>query len=160
MSGSTATSRAATSSRARYDELLADLPVVRCPGSTRIRTPALHLYVVRLRLEAIGATQREVFERMRAAGIGVNLHYIPVYRQPYYRRATASIRRDFPEAERYYAEAITLPLYPALTDRRSRTRWSPRCEGSSSVKVAVIPARGGSKRIPRKNIRAVLPASR
>jgi len=56
-----------------------------------------------------------VFDRLRDAEIGVNLHYIPVYRQPYY----ASMKfnpRDFPEAERYYAEAISLPMYPGLTE--------------------------------------------
>jgi dTDP-4-amino-4,6-dideoxygalactose transaminase len=59
-------------------------------------------------------SHREVFERMRAEGIGVNLHYIPVYRQPYYERMGFN-RADFPQSEQYYAEAITLPIYPGLT---------------------------------------------
>jgi dTDP-4-amino-4,6-dideoxygalactose transaminase len=53
---------------------------------------------------------------MRAAGVGVNLHYIPVYRQPYYQRAGYR-PQDFPESERYYAEAISLPMYAGLTER-------------------------------------------
>lgn len=61
-------------------------------------------------------THREVFEALRAAGIGVNLHYIPVYRQPYYEKMGFK-PVDFPEAERYYAEAISLPMYPELTER-------------------------------------------
>ena len=59
-------------------------------------------------------SRRQVFERMRADGIGVNLHYIPVYRQPYYARMGFK-HEDFPQAERYYAEAISLPIYPGLT---------------------------------------------
>jgi dTDP-4-amino-4,6-dideoxygalactose transaminase len=76
---------------------------------------AWHLYVVRLKLREINRTHREVFECLRGAGIGVNLHYIPVHIQPYYARMGFS-RGDFPEAERYYAEAITLPMFPTLTD--------------------------------------------
>ena len=99
---------------ARYDALLARLPVV-TPWQLPDGLSARHLYVVRLKLKGIRKSHREVFEAMRGAGIGVNLHYIPVYRQPYY--ANDGTRgADCPEAERYYAEAITLPLYPALTD--------------------------------------------
>ena len=57
---------------------------------------------------------RAVFEGLRAAGIGVNLHYIPVHLQPYY-RALGFSPGNFPEAERYYAEAISLPLFPTMT---------------------------------------------
>ena len=98
----------------RYDELLAGLPV-RTPVRHRECLSTFHLYVIRLQGELVEVPHREVFERLRSSGIGVNLHYIPVYRQPYY----ASIgfdRERFPEAEAYYAEAITLPLYPALED--------------------------------------------
>ena len=55
--------------------------------------------------------------RLRARGIGVNLHYIPVPRQPYY-RSLGHRASDFPEAERYYAEAISLPVYPAMTEEQ------------------------------------------
>jgi UDP-4-amino-4,6-dideoxy-N-acetyl-beta-L-altrosamine transaminase len=99
---------------ARYEELLADLPID-TPWQHPDTHSALHLYVVRLRLDRIEADHRAVFERLRASGIGVNLHYIPIYRQPYYRelgfRDTA-----LPAAERYYAEAISLPMYATLTD--------------------------------------------
>jgi dTDP-4-amino-4,6-dideoxygalactose transaminase len=70
-----------------------------------------------LKLGEIRKTHREVFEAMRGTGIGVNLHYIPVPRQPYYERMGFK-RTDFPEAERYYAEAISLPMYPGLTDQQ------------------------------------------
>ena len=98
----------------RYDELLKSLPVV-TPWQHPDTHSALHLYVIRLRTNAIRLGHREVFEQLRAAGIGVNLHYIPLYRQPYYARIGYDAAR-FPEAERYYAEAITLPLYPTLTE--------------------------------------------
>jgi dTDP-4-amino-4,6-dideoxygalactose transaminase len=59
-------------------------------------------------------TRRQVFDDMRTRGIGVTVHYIPVYRQPYYRRLGFT-PSAWPEAERYYAEAITIPLYTQLT---------------------------------------------
>jgi dTDP-4-amino-4,6-dideoxygalactose transaminase len=74
----------------------------------------LHLYVIRLPQNKGKFNRREVFERLRTHGIGVNLHYIPIYRHPYYERMGYT-PNDFPEAERYYAEAITLPMYPGLT---------------------------------------------
>jgi dTDP-4-amino-4,6-dideoxygalactose transaminase len=73
---------------------------------------ALHLYVVRLQAGA-NLSHRQAFEVLRGQGIGVNLHYIPVHTQPYY--AQMGFRQgDFPEAERYYLEAISLPMYPTL----------------------------------------------
>ncbi|KPA88668.1 UDP-4-keto-6-deoxy-N-acetylglucosamine 4-aminotransferase [Pseudomonas asplenii] len=100
----------------RYQRLLADLPVT-LPGLQPEAESAWHLYVIRLQLERIGITHREVFEALRAAGIGVNLHYIPVHLQPYYRELGFA-EGDFPEAERYYAEAISLPMYPDLGDEQ------------------------------------------
>jgi UDP-4-amino-4,6-dideoxy-N-acetyl-beta-L-altrosamine transaminase len=99
---------------ARYDELLKDVPVT-TPWQHPDSYSALHLYVIRLHLDAIKASHREVFERLRVAGIGANLHYIPVYRQPYYARSGFN-PSDFPRAESYYREAITLPMYPGLTE--------------------------------------------
>jgi len=97
----------------RYSELLADLPVT-TPWQHPDGRSALHLYIVRLDLDRIAKSQVEVFNAMRAAGIGVNLHYIPVYRQPYYQQL--GFRSGYcPQAERYYAEAMTLPLFPAMT---------------------------------------------
>lgn len=96
----------------RYEELLKDAPVIR-PWQHPDAYSGLHLYIVRLPVGVMKTSRREVFERMRIEGIGVNLHYIPVYRQPYYQRMGYK-SEDFPEAERYYAEAITLPIYPGL----------------------------------------------
>lgn len=98
---------------ARYDERLADLPLTR-PWQHPDGYSGLHLYVIRLQLQRLTASHREVFEALRAHGIGVNLHYIPVHTQPYY-RGLGFKPGQFPEAERYYAEAISLPLYSSLT---------------------------------------------
>ena len=96
----------------RYDQLLTDLPVI-APWRHPDSYSGMHLYVIRLKLSQIGKTQREVFEALRTAGVGVNLHYIPVYRQPYY--SDLGFKAGLcPEAEQYYAEAISLPMYPAL----------------------------------------------
>jgi UDP-4-amino-4,6-dideoxy-N-acetyl-beta-L-altrosamine transaminase len=97
-----------------YDAALADLPLT-TPWQHPDTASAWHLYVVRLHTQAIARSHRQVFEALRAAGIGVNLHYIPVHTQPYY-RALGFGPGQFPEAERYYAEAISLPMYPTLTD--------------------------------------------
>lgn len=98
----------------RYDKLLADLPVV-TPWQHPDGYSGLHLYVIRLKLDRIQKTHLEVFEAMRAKNIIVNLHYIPVHTQPYY-QALGFKEGDFPEAERYYSEAISIPMYPMLTD--------------------------------------------
>jgi UDP-4-amino-4,6-dideoxy-N-acetyl-beta-L-altrosamine transaminase len=96
-----------------YDEMFADLPVV-TPWQHQDGYSGRHLYPIRLRLDKIQKSHRQVFESLRDAGIGVNLHYIPVYRQPYYERL--GFKPGFcQEAERYYAEAISLPMYVGLT---------------------------------------------
>jgi UDP-4-amino-4,6-dideoxy-N-acetyl-beta-L-altrosamine transaminase len=98
----------------RYDQLLAGLPVI-TPKTDSDSYSGLHLYVIRLKLNEISHTHIQVFEAMRAAGIGVNLHYIPVYQQPYYE--SLGFKAGYcPEAEHYYAEAISLPMYPGLTE--------------------------------------------
>jgi dTDP-4-amino-4,6-dideoxygalactose transaminase len=97
----------------RYDELLAPLPVT-TPWQHPDSYSAYHLYVIRLHLEVIGKTQRQVFDELRAAGVLVNLHYIPVYRHPYYEQMGFEAGYC-PEAEEYFAKAISIPLYPSLT---------------------------------------------
>jgi UDP-4-amino-4,6-dideoxy-N-acetyl-beta-L-altrosamine transaminase len=98
----------------RYQLMLADMPV-----STQIQRPdaysAYHLFVIRLGVDSIKRSHRQVFESMREKKIGVNLHYIPVHTQPYYQRMGFDLG-DFPESEQYYEEAISLPMYASLTD--------------------------------------------
>jgi UDP-4-amino-4,6-dideoxy-N-acetyl-beta-L-altrosamine transaminase len=98
---------------ARYQHLLAGLPLD-LPTAQADAESAWHLYVVRLHTQRLKSGHREVFEGLRAAGIGVNVHYIPVHLQPYY-RDLGFIPGDFPEAEAYYAQAISLPLFPSMT---------------------------------------------
>jgi UDP-4-amino-4,6-dideoxy-N-acetyl-beta-L-altrosamine transaminase len=97
----------------RYDELLVDLPVT-LPWQHPDCFSAYHLYVVRLQLNKIKSTHLQVFEALRAKGIMVNLHYIPVHTQPYY-QSLGFKPGDFPDAEQYYREAISIPMYPTLT---------------------------------------------
>jgi UDP-4-amino-4,6-dideoxy-N-acetyl-beta-L-altrosamine transaminase len=100
----------------RYDQLLAGLPLT-TPWQHPDSYSGLHLYVIRLHLDKIGRTHRQVFEALRAQGIGVNLHYIPVHTQPHYERMGFKAG-DYPQAEQYYAEAISLPMYQALSDEQ------------------------------------------
>lgn len=93
----------------RYDGLLADLPLARPPLDD---DSAWHLYAVRLE---DASRRRPVFEALRSAGIGVNVHYIPVHLQPDYRRLGFKAG-DFPVAEAYYAGALSLPLHARLTE--------------------------------------------
>lgn len=98
---------------ARYDAAFETLPLQR-PWQDPETLSSFHLYVIRMDLRRSAMGHRTAFETLREGGIGVNLHYIPVYRQPYYRRL--GFRDGYcPEAEHYYAEAISLPLYPDLT---------------------------------------------
>ena len=108
-----------------YEKLLADLPVI-TPWQHADSYSGLHLYVIRLKLAEIGKTQREIFEALRAAGIGVNLHYIPVHRQPYYEELGFRAGHC-PEAEQYYAEAISLPMYPGLTEEQQCQVFQELC---------------------------------
>lgn len=98
----------------RYDEILQYLPVT-IPWQHPDGHSGLHLYVIRLQLGRASKNHREVFDSLRQQGIGVNVHYIPVHTQPYYQRLGFR-PGDFPEAKRYYAEAISLPMYATLTD--------------------------------------------
>lgn len=98
----------------RYDELLSELPMI-LPIRLDDRESAWHLYAVEIDSARTTRTRAEVFRAMRAAQIGVNVHYIPIHTQPYY--AALGFRRgDFPVAEAYYARALSLPLFPALSE--------------------------------------------
>jgi len=95
-----------------YDALLYDMPVA-TPWQHPDSYSGRHLYVIRLDLDRIVKSHRQVFEDLRGAGIGVNLHYIPVHTQPYYQQLGFE-QGDFPKAESYYSEAISLPMFPTL----------------------------------------------
>lgn len=94
-----------------YDQLLKDLPLQR-PGRMEGAVSSWHLYVIRLNDPT---RHRTTFEALRANGIGVNLHYIPVHLQPYYRQLGFA-QGDLPASEEYYARAISIPIHAGLTD--------------------------------------------
>lgn len=98
----------------RYDRLLADTGL-RLPARDAHSTSAWHLYIVGWNSKRSGLTRAQAFKRLRDAGIGVNVHYIPVHLQPYY-RSLGFRAGQFPNAEAYYADAITLPLYASMSD--------------------------------------------
>lgn len=100
----------------RYDNLLSYLPVS-TPWQHPDSYSGLHLYVIRLQLEKIGQTHRQVFETLRQSGIGVNLHYIPVHTQPYYLNMGFK-EGNFPESEKYYREAISLPMFQTMSNEQ------------------------------------------
>lgn len=103
----------------RYDELMASLPIT-TPWQHPDSYSGLHLYVIRLQLNQIRKSHLAVFEFLRKQDIGVNLHYIPVPAQPYY-RAMGFKPGDFPFSEAYYASAISLPMFATLTDEQQNT---------------------------------------
>lgn len=97
----------------RYDQLLSALPVL-TPWQQADSYSGYHLYVIRLKLNRIEKTQRQVYDALHAADIIVNLHYIPVYRHPFYEQM--GFKKGYcPEAEKYYSETISIPMYPTLS---------------------------------------------
>tara|TARA_B100000787_G_scaffold49830_1_gene35885 strand:- start:18447 stop:19622 length:1176 start_codon:yes stop_codon:yes gene_type:complete len=97
----------------RYDELLGDSPFV-LPSRDADSLSSFHLYIVRVKGNDPRSTHKILFEKLRSSGIGVNLHYIPIYKHPYYRNIGFS--QDLcPAAELYYESAISIPLFPGLT---------------------------------------------
>jgi UDP-4-amino-4,6-dideoxy-N-acetyl-beta-L-altrosamine transaminase len=97
-----------------YDSHLAELPL-QTPWQHPDTYSSYHLYPIRINPKKSGTTQRQVYDSMQKAGINVNLHYIPVYRQPYYEKM--GFKAGYcPESEHYYREVLSIPMYPALTD--------------------------------------------
>jgi perosamine synthetase len=92
------------------------VPAIATPVVREDVTPAWHLYPIRLNLETLSVSRREIFRALRAENIGVNVHYIPVYRHPYYRRRFPELP-DCPVAEHAYERLISLPIFPSMTQR-------------------------------------------
>lgn len=102
---------------ARYDAAFSDVPAIRPLAVRPGVTHAYHLYVVRLDLDRLRADRGQVFAALRAEGIGVNVHYLPVYLHPFYRERFGLAPGLCPVAEAAYAELLTLPLFPDMSDR-------------------------------------------
>ena len=101
----------------RYNELLKNINGIQLPDQNEDTKSSWHLYVVRVDFSKISKTKNQIFAEMKEKGICLNLHYIPVHTQPYYENLGFK-GGDFPNSEKYYEEAFTLPLYYALTDEQ------------------------------------------
>lgn len=100
----------------RYNELLKNLPL-KLPYQNPDTDSSWHLYIVRVDFNKVKKTKKQIFAEMKAKGVCLNLHYIPVHTQPYYQNLGFK-HGDFPVSEKYYEEAFTLPLYYSLTDEQ------------------------------------------
>ena len=110
-----------------YDAEFAGIPEVSFQADPRPGDTVRHLYCLRFDLEALGTTRRFVYDALRAENIGVNVHYLPVYRLPYYQ----DLGYDAgccPEANRYYEQAVTIPLHCRMTDDDARNVVAAVCK--------------------------------
>lgn len=99
-----------------YNKGFANLPELILPEEGESVKHAYHIYVIQLKLDMLKAGRREIFDALRAENIGVNVHYIPLHFQPFYRDMFHYKEGDFPKTEMYYTRAITLPVFPAMSD--------------------------------------------
>ena len=100
----------------RYNEYFQDLPVIKTPWQNKDSYSSLHLYVIRVDNSKSKMNHNALFNYLRDNNIGVNIHYIPIYRQPFYSKLGFNFS-DFPESEKYYSEAISIPIYPDLEEK-------------------------------------------
>jgi len=98
----------------RYNDILNE-DWIELPWQHPDTYSGLHLYIIRVKYNNKGITHKQLFEKLRNAGILVNLHYIPVYRHPYY-EAIGYDKQEFPNAESYYSEAISIPMFANMTE--------------------------------------------
>jgi len=102
----------------KYNYEFKSVPEIKIPQITPAGSnPAWHIYIIQLNLDRLKVDRREIFEALRAENIGVNVHYIPVHLQPYYQKRFGYHPGDFPKAENYYSRAITLPVFPKMSDK-------------------------------------------
>ena len=105
---------------ARYNEAFAEMEeIITQPESADVKA-AYHIYVIQIRTELLKVGRREIFEALRAENIGVNVHYVPVHLHPFYQREFGYKKDDYPKAERYYERAITLPIFPKMSDEDNK----------------------------------------
>jgi perosamine synthetase len=97
-----------------YNESFADLPGLHTPNEDN--DSAWHLYVIQIDSSVLGEDRLEVFMRLKEKGLGVGVHYIPLHFHPYYQHRLGVTYGDFPGAETYYRNSISIPIYPAMSD--------------------------------------------
>jgi UDP-4-amino-4,6-dideoxy-N-acetyl-beta-L-altrosamine transaminase len=100
----------------RYRAAFADLPWLALPHHATDQRVCYHLFVARFDFEALGRSRAEIMAALAAEGVGSQVHYIPVYRQPSHAGLVQEAARQFPASEGFYARCLSLPLYPAMTD--------------------------------------------
>jgi UDP-4-amino-4,6-dideoxy-N-acetyl-beta-L-altrosamine transaminase len=102
----------------KYNSEFKDIIEIKIPEINPIDSnPVWHIYMVQLNLDRLKVDRREIFEALRAENIGVNVHYIPVHLQPYYQKTYNYHKGDFPKAENYYSRAVTLPIFPKMSEK-------------------------------------------
>ncbi len=102
----------------KYNSEFKDMLEIKIPQiNPADSNPAWHIYMIQLNLERLKVDRREIFEALRAENIGVNVHYIPIHLQPYYQKRFGYHPGDFPKAENYYSRAITLPIFPKMSEK-------------------------------------------
>jgi len=99
-----------------YDQQLSEFPVV-IPYQSKDCYSALHLYPIQIKHEVVKKSHKQIFSEMRESDVGVNVHYIPVHTQPYYQQMGFK-QGDYPNAEKYYSRAMSLPMYPSLCSEK------------------------------------------
>jgi UDP-4-amino-4,6-dideoxy-N-acetyl-beta-L-altrosamine transaminase len=101
---------------ARYNEAFSEIEAIITPVEKDNVKAVYHIYVIQLRTEMLKVGRKEIFEALRAENIGVNVHYMPLHLHPFYQREFGYKEGDYPKAERYYERAITLPIFPRMSD--------------------------------------------
>jgi len=101
---------------ARYNQAFANIDEIITPVEKDNVKAVYHIYVIQLSTNKLKSKRKEIFEALRAENIGVNVHYIPVHLQPYYQKKFGYKKGDYPKAERYYEKALTLPIFPKMSD--------------------------------------------
>jgi perosamine synthetase len=99
---------------AKYDQAFSSMPEIITPFVRKGVKHAYHLYVIQLALDRLRAGRKEIFDALRAENIGVNVHYMPLHLHPFYQKRFGYKMGDYPKAEKYYANAITLPIFPSM----------------------------------------------
>jgi dTDP-4-amino-4,6-dideoxygalactose transaminase len=99
---------------ALYDQLLAPLAPALLPVTRKDQAHGWHLYAVQIDFSQLGTTRANVMTELRSLGVGTQVHYIPVHRQPYYRNLLGAV--ELPGADSYYARCLSLPLFPTMSE--------------------------------------------
>ncbi|MFQ5864646.1 MAG: DegT/DnrJ/EryC1/StrS family aminotransferase, partial [bacterium] len=101
-----------------YEEQLSGLEALITPKASRDVRHAWHLYIIRLQTERLKITRNDFIQKLKAAGIGTSVHFVPLHLHPFYQRKFGYKYGDFPVAEKVYKSAISLPLYPKMTQEQ------------------------------------------